>query len=130
MRSRVQFAGALSQSELKTLYQSADALVLASSREGWANVLLEAMACGTAVVATNLWGTPEVVAAPEAGVLVERNVQQIAAGINTLFTLGIQRHQTRLYAESFDWYATSKGQHDIFTKIVNQSQIAANKEAI
>jgi glycosyltransferase involved in cell wall biosynthesis len=122
LRSRVQFAGALSQSELKTLYQSADALVLASSREGWANVLLEAMACGTAVVATNLWGTPEVVAAPEAGVLVDRSVLDIAKGLDELFTQNIKRSDTRLYAEGFDWYSTSKGQYDIFTRIIASNQ--------
>ena len=115
---RVTFAGALAQTELRQLYQGADALVLASSREGWANVLLESMACGTAVVATNLWGTPEVVAAHEAGVLVERSVPSIAKGLETLFAANIDRLQTRKYAEGFDWYSTSKGQHEIFSKLL------------
>jgi glycosyltransferase involved in cell wall biosynthesis len=35
-----------------------------------ANVLLESMACGTLVVATNVRGTPGVVPLPEAGVLM------------------------------------------------------------
>jgi teichuronic acid biosynthesis glycosyltransferase TuaC len=121
LRSRVQFAGALSQSELKTLYQSADALVLASSREGWANVLLESMACGTAVVATNLWGTPEVVAAPEAGVLVDRDPKAMAVGLETLFARDVERSSTRKYAEGFDWFATSKGQYDIFSRLIDRN---------
>lgn len=128
LRSRVQFAGALSQSELLTLYQSADALVLASSREGWANVLLEAMACGTAVVATNLWGTPEVVAAPEAGILVERDAKEMALGLTTLFAQEIERSSTRLYAEGFDWYATSKGQYDIFSRILKKNHTIPTQE--
>ncbi len=57
------------------IYNCADALVLASSREGWANVLLESMACGTPVLATAVWGTPEVVAVPEAGLLIERDAR-------------------------------------------------------
>ena len=48
---RVRFLGALPQARLRDYYGAADALVLASSREGWANVLLESMACGTPVVA-------------------------------------------------------------------------------
>lgn len=120
LKEQVYFAGALEQKELKLLYQAADALILASSREGWANVLLESMACGTAVVATNLWGTPEVVASEEAGVLVERESEAIASGVKTLFLKAIQREKTRLYAENFDWYSTSKGQYDIFNKILSE----------
>lgn len=119
---QVTFAGALSQDVLRELYQAADALVLASSREGWANVLLESMACGTAVVATNLWGTPEVVAADEAGVLVDRNSGSISQGLSKLFSKNIRREKTRCYAENFDWYDTSKGQYDIFNQILARRQ--------
>ena len=47
---RVTFIGMLPQADLRDYYNAADSLVLASSREGWANVLLESMACGTPAV--------------------------------------------------------------------------------
>jgi teichuronic acid biosynthesis glycosyltransferase TuaC len=68
---RVRFIGTVAQKDLPRYYSAADALVLASSREGWPNVLLEAMACGTPVVAARVGGTPEVVRSPVAGVLFE-----------------------------------------------------------
>ena len=68
---RVVFLGPIPQTALAQYYNAADVLVLASSREGWANVLLESMACGTPVIASNVWGTPEVVSSPEAGLLME-----------------------------------------------------------
>ena len=49
---RVTFAGQRPNDQLKTYHSAADVLLLASSREGWPNVLLESMACGTPVVAT------------------------------------------------------------------------------
>ncbi len=120
LQNRVVFLGALSQQELRNYYAGVDMLVLASSREGWANVLLESMACGTPVVATDVWGTPEVVAAPEAGVLVDRSAEGISRGIKKLYSNYPDRKQTRLYAEKFSWDATTKGQEDLFKNILDR----------
>jgi glycosyltransferase involved in cell wall biosynthesis len=117
---RVQFIGEVSPQQLPELYNVADALVLASDREGWANVLLEAMACGTPVVASKIWGTPEVVQAPEAGVLCEaRTPSGIAAAINQLFANYPQRHKTRQYAEKFSWDETVSKMLTLFAGVKN-----------
>lgn len=118
---RVRFLGALPQTELKNYFGAADALVLASSREGWANVLLESMACGTPVVASNVWGTPEVVAAPEAGILTqERTPEGIVQAVKTLRAKYPDRAATRKYAERFSWDETTLGQIQLFQRILNK----------
>lgn len=115
---RVHFAGQVPNIELRWWYSAADALVLCSSREGWANVLLESMACGTPVVATNIWGTPEVVAAPEAGVLMEeRSGHGLSAGWRSLQARTADRRATRSYAEAFSWAATSAAQKLLFKQL-------------
>jgi glycosyltransferase involved in cell wall biosynthesis len=120
---RVRFFGTLPQSELRNLYGGADALVLASSREGWANVLLESMACGTPVVASNVWGTPEVVAAPDAGVLmVERSAQGVADAVRRLRADYPSHEATRRYAERFSWEDTTQGQLKLFRDILGRER--------
>jgi glycosyltransferase involved in cell wall biosynthesis len=121
VEARVRFLGVVPQPDLARYYNAADALVLASSREGWANVLLEAMACGTAVVASRVWGTPEVVAAPAAGVLMdERSRQGVADAVRRLRAAGLDRAATRRYAEGFSWEATTEGQLDLFNRIAQR----------
>lgn len=118
---RVTFLGVLSQQQLRTYYGAADALVLASSREGWANVLLESMACGTPVVASNVWGTPEVVAAPEAGVLMaERTAAALADAVTALRASYPAHEATRKYAEKFSWDDTTQGQIRLFEKVIRE----------
>lgn len=120
---RVRFLGLVSHEELKQYYGAADITVLASDREGWANVLLESMACGTPVVATKIWGTPEVVADSVAGLLFEeRTPQTIGQTIAALFVNLPDREATRKYAESFSWSATSQGQLKIFRQICDSEQ--------
>lgn len=119
----VRLAGAVPNQELAWWYSAADAFILASSREGWANVLLEAMACGTPVVATSIWGTPEVVARPEAGLLVpSRDAAAIAATALALLASPRDRAVVRRYAEGFSWAATSQAQVDLFGRWVPVEQ--------
>ncbi|HUB96051.1 MAG TPA: glycosyltransferase family 4 protein [Stellaceae bacterium] len=116
---RVQFVGAVPQRDLAGHYRAADILVLASSREGWANVLLEAMACGTPVVASNVWGTPEVVASPEAGELLDaRTPDAIARAVGHLLARMPAPAAVRAYAERFSWDDTTRGQLDLFADVL------------
>lgn len=117
--NRVRFVGVVPQTDLRWWYSAADALALCSSREGWANVLLEAMACGTPVIATNIWGTPEVVSTPDAGVLMPaRSGQGLADAWHNLSAHYPSRQATRAHAETFSWDATTQGQLDLFRHVV------------
>lgn len=117
---RVRFVGQVPNEKLKYLYSAADALVLCSSREGWANVLLESMACGTPVVATNIWGTPEVVNTPDAGRLMRaRTSAALVESLNDLFADPPARGVVRRHAECFGWEATSQAQIKLFEGISN-----------
>ena len=118
---RVRFAGSIEHERMHEIYSAADVLVLASHREGWANVLLESMACGTPVVASNVWGTPEIVRSPAAGLLLpNKNPQTIADSIKTLLREPPARAETRAYAERFDWSQTTRGQLDLFSDILGR----------
>ena len=121
--NRVTLLGAHPHSELPNFYSAADAMVLASSREGWANVLLEAMACGTPVVASNIPGNPEVVREAAAGVILAENTPAgIAAGVVTLDRVRRPRAETRAYAERFSWDDTSAGQVRVFRQVLQMDQ--------
>ncbi len=122
--SQVRFAGRVPQRDLATWFSAADVSVLASSREGWANVLLESMACGTPVVATRVWGTPEVVTQPCAGELVpERTPAAIAEAVLGLLARQPTRAAVRTYAEGFSWAATTQAQLDLFEQTLQPGRL-------
>jgi teichuronic acid biosynthesis glycosyltransferase TuaC len=105
---RVIFAGPRKSEELARWYAAADLFVLATAHEGCPNVVLEALACGTPVVATPVGNIPELLDGtrrPEAGVLVERNVESIAAGIDKALGRGWDPDAVRARVESRTWRA-------------------------
>jgi glycosyltransferase involved in cell wall biosynthesis len=116
---RVRLVGPVPQTELRNYYNAADLLVLASEREGWANVLLESMACGTPVVASAVCGTPEVVTQPEAGrLMLDRTPGSLVEAVRLLRAASPERSATRRYAERFSWDDTTQGQIDLFRNII------------
>ncbi len=104
LRSRVRLLGHQTRDQLRTLYAAADMLVLASSREGLANVLLESIASGLPVVATDVGGNGEVVSDPRAGLLTpDRTSESILQCIEALSARGPSRAETRDFAQKFGW---------------------------
>lgn len=116
-QDRIRLVGPVAHGALADFYGAADMSILASSREGWANVLLESMACGTPVVATDAWGTPEVVAAWEAGRLTPRDATELGRQIDALLADSPPRTATRAYAERFSWDETVEGVLTLFETI-------------
>jgi teichuronic acid biosynthesis glycosyltransferase TuaC len=119
LAERVRFLGAVPPADMPAVYSAADLLVLASEREGWPNVLLEAMACGARVVTTDVSDVRNVVNAPVAGAWVsERNTESLARAVRHILATNIPREATRTHALQYSWEATTRGQIALFRGIV------------
>ncbi len=80
--TNVRLVGPARGAELVRWYRWADAFVLPSEKEGMPLVLLEAMAAGLAIIATDVIGTRDVVGS--AGLLTELNPESLGAAIERL----------------------------------------------
>jgi teichuronic acid biosynthesis glycosyltransferase TuaC len=118
LADRVRLLGRVPQGKLPQIYTAADLLVLASASEGWPNVLLESMACGTAVVVSDIDGIADIVAMPQAGRIVpDMTPSRLAIAIRESLASRHDRAATRAYAERFDWQSTTEGQLALFREI-------------
>lgn len=121
----VRFLGLIPHDKLTEVYNAVDVFALASSREGWPNVLLEAMACGAPCVATDVWGSGEVIREPAAGRLVQhRTPEAMAKAINHLLADPPDRAATRRYAQAHSWNDTVDGMENIFSALTKKARAA------
>ena len=128
---RVRFFGRVAHDALPEIYLAADALLLLSTSEGLANVLIEAMACGTPVIATPVGGTPEVVTSPAVGeLLVERNPAAAAAAVVKVLARGVDRRAVRAHAEAYSWEATTSGLPSLFAGIARTHATKTEMKAL
>ena len=100
----VRFLGPLPPSELRWSLGAADVFVLATRNEGWANVLLEAMACGLPVVTTRVGGNAEVVCRDELGIVVPFDDHAaLRDALEQSLARSWDRAAIRRYAEANSW---------------------------
>lgn len=106
--ARVAFPGAVPQRELPRYYRAADALVVTSRYESFGLAAVEALACGTPVVAARVGGLPSIVRDGENGLLVRwRSPEAFAERLDELLGDDALRarlaDQARSSVEHFAW---------------------------
>lgn len=100
----VRFMGPLAPERLREPLSAADVFVLSTRNEGWANVFLEAMACGIPVVTTDVGGNSEVVCRPELGSVVPFGDQaSLRESIEHALGFDWDAAAIRRYAEDNTW---------------------------
>lgn len=104
LEARVHFTGAVVSTELHRVLSAADVFVLATRNEGWANVFLEAMACGLPVVTTAVGGNAEVVCRPELGAVVPfGDAALLTQALRQALSKAWDRSVIRQYAQANTW---------------------------
>lgn len=115
----VHFLGTMPPTELKWPLSAADLFVLATGNEGWANVFLEAMACGLPVIATDVGGNAEVVCRPDLGTIVPFGDQAaLRDALQAALSRTWDRERIRAYAEENAWDTRIASLTDEFSALV------------
>lgn len=120
---RVHFLGPIQPDQLKWPLSAADVFVLSTRNEGWANVILEAMACGLPVVASDVGGNAEVVCRPELGEVVpfDDHIALVRA-LESALTAEWHATTIRTYALDNMWDNRVSRLTDLFTYLISFRQ--------
>ena len=103
LADRVHFLGSVPHAELPVLLSAANVFVLPTASEGFANVWVEALACGTPVVTTPIPGARELITDPAYGRLAERDGMAIAEAVRGLIKAPPTRKAVAQGAAGFSW---------------------------
>ncbi|MEQ8765241.1 MAG: glycosyltransferase family 4 protein [Planctomycetota bacterium] len=126
LETRVSMPGAVPHEDLHRYYGAADVFALASSREGWPNVLLEAMCCGLPVVASKVWGIPEVVPDERYGLLCEeRTGEAFARRLAEALERDWDRDAIASYARAQTWESVAANVQEVFSAVLGRETRSA-----
>jgi len=104
LESAVEFLGEIDQSRLAQVMSEANVFCLASSREGCPNVVLEALACGTPVVAARVGAVPDLIPSDHVGFIVPAGHQQeLESALHKALTIEWDRPAIVRWAQSRSW---------------------------
>ena len=102
---RIGFLGSVPHHKLPRIFAAADVMALPSASEGLANAWVESLACGTPIVISDVGGARELLDRPEAGQIVAREPEAIAAAIRAILDNPPEQGKVREAALRFTWAA-------------------------
>ena len=114
----VKLIGSVKHQDLPLWYNAADLFCLASSREGWPNVMVEALACGTPVVATNVWGNSEILHTDKLGLLADEDELSIAKTIDAALSKEWNYDEISAMASKRTWGIVAGEMKEVFDSVV------------
>lgn len=127
---RLKLTGRVESDELVRLYRAASVVVVPSRYEGFGLPAVEAMACGTPVVATRAGALTEVMQLTEGGVLAERDdPDSIARGVRTLLennearAMMAKRGRERVL-ETLSWPRVAAATAEVYQEVVDRNRAA------
>ncbi|HYE27263.1 MAG TPA: glycosyltransferase [Allosphingosinicella sp.] len=100
---RLRLLGSVPHPLLPALFGAADVTLHCSAVEGFGNVRMESLACGTPVVSTSAGEAARLIDHPEYGRVVAPDPAAIAAAVHQLLTSPPPRHAVREAVRSFTW---------------------------
>lgn len=119
LESHVLLPGGRAHDELYKWHNASDLFVLASSREGSPNALLEALACGSPAVSTHAGGAADELEKTGFGVMMrERSADAAAEAILEALGRDWNRSQIRQAMERRSWDETAKQVTDYFSRLL------------
>lgn len=128
LSGHVKFLGAMPSKDLRLPLSAADVFVLSTRNEGWANVFLEAMACGLPVVATDVGGNREVVSRGDLGAIVPFGDQAaLTNAIEQALARDWDRPAIIRYAEENGWAQRVQVLTDAFQRLLAATDVGQSK---
>jgi glycosyltransferase involved in cell wall biosynthesis len=122
LNEAVRFLGPLPQEALAEHMSAADVFCLASSREGWPNVVNEALGCGAPVVATNVGGVPDMLPDPEYGLVVPPgNQEELTAALGRALEVRWDRKRIAAWGGSRGWRHVAAETADVLREAANST---------
>jgi len=120
LNGRVSFVGERPQDEIPLWINASDLVCLPSRSEGWPNVLMEALACGKPVIATEVGGVPEIITSKKLGIMVPpEDVESLAEGIAQALRTTWDPHLIRSSVAQRTWDIVAKEIYQEIKLLIN-----------